>query len=281
MTAPNPHWLGLLCSAISSACFAQAPVNDHFTNAIVLEGSSAIYSGSLTNATFEPGESSVGCGGHDFGGGSVWWSWTATNSTPIVIDVLEATGAYYSGLSVHTGKDVTSLTELDCTGLDSITNRYIRLVPTLGTNYHIRVWGPNNSFTFRLTAANAPVIFQPPQDQTVAETTSVMFGVIAGGLLPLKYQWQFAGNALPGQTAPSLALHYLATSQAGGYSVVVSNSSGVTTSAVAIHHFSHQPAVPAGAGGPARHQPFLLQPRWRDRPLLSNLGDDQPDRLDR
>ena len=40
-------------------------------------------------------------------------------------------------------------------------------------------------------------------------------------------------NSLPGQTTPSLALHYLAASQAGSYSVVVSNSSGVTTSAVA------------------------------------------------
>ena len=60
-----------------------------------------------------------------------------------------------------------------------------------------------------------------------------MFGVIAGGVPPLKYQWQFAGNALPGQTAPTLVLHYLAASQAGGYSVVVSNSSGVSTSAVA------------------------------------------------
>src|SRR5438477_11453205 len=85
MTALTPRWLGLLCSAFCSACFAQAPVNDHFTNAIVLEGNSAIFSGSLTNATFEPGESTVGCGGRDFSGGSVWWSWTATNSTPVVI----------------------------------------------------------------------------------------------------------------------------------------------------------------------------------------------------
>ena len=69
MTALTPRWLGLLCSAFCSACFAQAPVNDHFTNAIVLEGNSAIFSGSLTNATFEPGESTVSCGGHDFGGG--------------------------------------------------------------------------------------------------------------------------------------------------------------------------------------------------------------------
>jgi len=60
-----------------------------------------------------------------------------------------------------------------------------------------------------------------------------MFGVIAAGFPPLKYQWQFNGNALPGQTAATLVQHYLAASRAGGYSVVVSNSSGVTSSAVA------------------------------------------------
>jgi len=231
--AARTRWLALLCSVICSVCFAQAPINDHFTNAIVLEGNSAIFSGSLTNATFELGESSVGCGGHDFGGGSVWWSWTATNSTPVVVNVLASAGSPDAGMIVHTGKDVTLLTEIDCIFLGSMTNGYLRFAANAGTTYYIRAWGREHSFTLRLTATNAPVIFQPPQDKTVAETTSVMFGVIAGGFLPLKYQWQFAGNALPGQTAPSLVLHYLAPSQAGGYSVVVSNSSGVSTSAVA------------------------------------------------
>src|SRR5439155_19107291 len=123
--------------------------------------------------------------------------------------------------------------DLDCIALDSFTNRYIRFAATNGTTYYIRAWGLEHSFTFRLSATNAPVIFTPPQSQTVAETASVMFGVIAGGVPPLKYQWQFAGNALPGQTAPTLLLHYLAASQAGGYSVVVSNSNDVSTSAVA------------------------------------------------
>src|SRR5207247_8231516 len=103
-----------------------------------------------------------------------------------------------------------------------------------------------HSFTYRLSATNAPIILLPPQSQTVAESASVMFGVIAGSPLPLKYQWQFAGNALPGQTAPTVALHYLAASQAGGYSVVVSNSSAVSTSAVATLTIS------------PTNQPFLL-----------------------
>src|SRR6267142_1183911 len=230
---PVARWFGLLSCGILPVCFGQAPANDNFTNAIVLGGNYSIFSGSLTNATYESGESPSGCNNFNFGGGSVWWSWTATNSNAVVIDVLESAGSHDTGLSVHTGKNVTSLIDLDCIALDNITNRYIHFAATAGTTYYIRAWGLEHSFTFRLSATNAPVIFTPPQSQTVAESASVMFGVIAGSLTPLKYQWRFAGSELPGQTAPTMVLHYLAASQAGAYSVVVSNSSGLATSAVA------------------------------------------------
>jgi hypothetical protein len=234
MIALNAHLLGLLSCGVFSVCFGQTPVNDNFTNAIVLHGNTSTFSGSLTNATYESGESPIGCGGNNFAGGSVWWSWTATNSIPVVIDVLASTGYPNTGLSVFTGKDVTVVTEVDCIVLDSLTNRYLHFVASAGTTYHIRAWGLPNAFTFRLTATNPPVIFTQPQSQTVPESASVMFGVIAGGVPPLNYQWQFAGNALAGRTVPTLVLHYLAASQAGAYSVVVSNASGVATSTAAI-----------------------------------------------
>src|SRR6266536_40803 len=53
-------WFGLLSFGALSLCFGQAPTNDNFTNAIVLYGNSSIFSGSLTNATFESGESTSG-----------------------------------------------------------------------------------------------------------------------------------------------------------------------------------------------------------------------------
>lgn len=229
-------WLGLL-----PVCFCQAPPNDNFTNAVVLEGNAFTFSGSLTNATFEPTENSFAC--HAFPGGSVWWSWTATNSTVVVVDMIDSTGSEYAGLSVNTGKEVASLAELDCTGLDIIPNRYIRFAASSGTTYYIRASGQNRSFTFRLTATNAPIVLAPPQSRTVAETASVMFGVVAGGIQPLQYQWLFVGSPLSGQTAPTLVLHYLAANRAGDYSVIVSNSSGVVTSAVATLTVSPSPAL--------------------------------------
>lgn len=226
------RWSALVGSLGCFACFAQAPANDNFTNAIVVYGNSAIFSGTVSNATFEAGEPETGCG-WDFPGGSVWWLWTATNTTAVVIDVIESTGAHSAGLSVDTGSDPSALTDIDCTGMDSINHRFVRFDAIVGTTYHIRVWGRDRSFTLRLTGTNGPVVLSPPQSQTVAEAASAMFGVIAAGVPPLSYQWQFAGNPMPGQIAPVLLLHYLTQGRAGDYSVVVSNASGTVTSAVA------------------------------------------------
>ena len=116
------RWLAVLCSIICSAAFGQTPPNDDFANAIVLYGNSTTFSGTLSNATFESGESLDGCNVYNFPGGSVWWTWTATNSTAVVIDMLESTGAYTAGLGVHTGSDAASLNDVDCIALDEIAN---------------------------------------------------------------------------------------------------------------------------------------------------------------
>src|SRR6266576_2234378 len=78
------------CVAAIDVCLGQAPPNDNFANAIVLRGNSTIFTGSLTNATFEPGESANLCG-VPVEGASVWWSWTATNSSVVVIESLTPT----------------------------------------------------------------------------------------------------------------------------------------------------------------------------------------------
>jgi hypothetical protein len=225
-------WLGLLCGGVCSVCFGQAPPNDDFTNAIPLYGNSVTFTGTLDNATLEPGESECPCN-HCFSGGSLWWSWTATNSTTVLLMPVEQHGASDAGFVVHTGTNVSTLADLDCNVLDTRTNRYACFAATEGTTYSIEVRGAGGSFTLQLATANSPAILTSPQDQTVTESASAFFSVFAAGLRPLSYQWRFEGDNLPGQTAPCLELHYLTTSQTGGYSVIVSNVSGVITSAVA------------------------------------------------
>src|SRR3954467_13034281 len=82
--------LSLFYCGVVSVAFGPAPPNDHFTNATPLYGNSVIFSGTLANATFEPGEPTRMCGLFDLALGSVWGLWAATNSTDVVVDVQSA-----------------------------------------------------------------------------------------------------------------------------------------------------------------------------------------------
>ena len=82
--------------------------------------------------------------------------------------------------------------------------------------------------------ASPPMIEVPPASQTNIVGTRATFGVTAAGTLPLSYQWFFnQTNALLGATNTSLTLPDVQPSDAGGYSVVVTNSAGSVTSTVA------------------------------------------------
>jgi hypothetical protein len=81
----------------------------------------------------------------------------------------------------------------------------------------------------------SPSIISPPSSQTVVAGASVTFNVTAGGTQPLIYHWFFdETNALAGATNSSLTLTNVQFSQAGIYSVVVSNAYGSVTSSNAV-----------------------------------------------
>ena len=59
------------------------------------------------------------------------------------------------------------------------------------------------------------------------------FNVVAAGSEPLAYQWYAGSTPVAGATSPALTLSNLQTSDAGNYSVTVSNEVGTATSASA------------------------------------------------
>ncbi len=59
------------------------------------------------------------------------------------------------------------------------------------------------------------------------------FGALAQGSLPLSYQWRLNGAPIAGATTNILLLPVVRLADEGNYTLVVTNSSGVTTSAVA------------------------------------------------
>jgi pectate lyase len=85
-----------------------------------------------------------------------------------------------------------------------------------------------------VTAPSAPTINTEPEPQTVSVGQTAVFSVIATGTSPLSYQWYFNTNtALTGKTNATLTISNAQTNDAGGYSVIVTNSLGADTSVVA------------------------------------------------
>ena len=91
-----------------------------------------------------------------------------------------------------------------------------------------------SSASFSVTPPRPPVIGLQPASQTVAAGLSANFTVAATGTPPLSYQWRFNGADIPGATNAVLTLNNLALTDAGAYSVGVSNSGGTTPSVLAI-----------------------------------------------
>jgi hypothetical protein len=75
-----------------------------------------------------------------------------------------------------------------------------------------------------------PVITSQPRPQVGYWGKSATFSVRAVGGPPLHYQWLKEGNPIAGATASSLVLTDLELTDAGNYSVVVTNGWGSTTS---------------------------------------------------
>lgn len=80
-----------------------------------------------------------------------------------------------------------------------------------------------------LTVGSGPVITQQPVSQTVEPGTNVTFSVVATGSA-LNYQWIFNGTPLSGSTSSTLTITNVQTTNAGTYSVTVSNSVGTVNS---------------------------------------------------
>jgi uncharacterized lipoprotein YddW (UPF0748 family) len=103
---------------------------------------------------------------------------------------------------------------------------------TLTSNLTVTV-GLVATLNFVLPLLGRPEIVAEPEDATVYQTAPASFTVTASGSAPLAYQWRHAGTNLPGATGATYTISAASTNDAGGYSVIISNSYGAVTSRVA------------------------------------------------
>jgi hypothetical protein len=87
-----------------------------------------------------------------------------------------------------------------------------------------------------------PSIIVQPANQVVTVGGSVTFSLAVGGTPPLSYQWSFGGSALDGATNATLTLTNVQFSQAGDYSVVITNVAGTASSSNATLSVNFPPA---------------------------------------
>jgi hypothetical protein len=121
-------------------------------------------------------------------------------------------------------------------GATSSNLTIVNLLAVDQASYFVTVTNPAGS-TISSNAALVvidPAVVVPPMSVTNIVGSTVTFTVTAVGTAPLGYQWQFGGSPLFGQTASNLVINSIANSDAGTYTVVVTNSVGSVTSAPAF-----------------------------------------------
>jgi hypothetical protein len=90
---------------------------------------------------------------------------------------------------------------------------------------------------------NSPTINMQPHNRIVLPGQNAAFNVVASGTAPLAYQWQFNGTNLPGAIATNYTRSNVQAADLGTYDVVVSNSIGSITSALASLTLAGRPIL--------------------------------------
>jgi len=108
-----------------------------------------------------------------------------------------------------------------------------------------------NSESDSSSTATVPTITTQPTSQSVTEGASVSFTVVADGTATLTYQWRKGGTSISGATSATYSISAVASSDAGSYDVVVTNSAGSVTSSAATLTVTSSTGAPTITTQPA------------------------------
>jgi len=104
----------------------------------------------------------------------------------------------------------------------------------LGLVDEVRVSSVARSASGMMFASFAPAISTQPAGGVFGVGQPISLGVVAGGSLPMSYQWRTNGVAIPGATTNVYNIASAALSDTASYTVVITNVNGGITSDVAV-----------------------------------------------
>ena len=160
------------------------------------------------------------------------------NATTTAIFTVSATGT--TPFSYQWTKITSTATNVLVNGgnISGATTNVLTIANVLAADqatYQVAISNPAGSVTTNGTlVVMDPAILVPPVGVTNIIGSTVTFNVTAVGTTSLGYQWRQNGSPLFGQNASNLVLIAIANSDAGNYTVVVTNSVGSVTSAPAM-----------------------------------------------
>jgi hypothetical protein len=212
--------------------------NNDFSRPIQLSGISGSTSGSTRGATRQAGEPQhAGVNGTN----SIWYTWNAPTNGPVSFDT---TGSGFDTLlAVYTGTSVAGPTLVAENNNLSPTNTASRVTfnAVSNTTYRVAVDGfpgPLSLGVLKLSWSGPmpPTITSQPISTNLPAGASVQFTVGVSGTAPFQYQWRRSGTnvlddeRVSGATSPTLTIGKIYATDAGSYSVVISNAWGSVTS---------------------------------------------------
>ncbi len=164
---------------------------------------------------------------------TVWLNPTAETNSATSVAVNAATTSTGGGAS---GNSVNSVILRNAQNLPGLTVGNVIIATTFAEVY------PSSS------GMNSPFIADQPKDApSHAVGDNVTFSVVAGGDPNLYYQWYYNTNTFTNVitfgTGPTLSLTNIQATNAGSYSVVITNGSGIVTSRLAALTFLVAPPI--------------------------------------
>lgn len=126
---------------------------------------------------------------------------------------------------------------MDLAGCTATNLLWINVQSTAAGEYRVivtNIAGAVTSDVVRLVVLSPPVVISQPKDRAVATGTAASFNVTASGSTPFRYQWRLGGVDVTGATNANLVFSKADITNAGAYTVVVTNLAGAVTSSVAV-----------------------------------------------